>query len=272
MIQDMTYDEYIQNILDTRGRFNCGDKYHERHHIVLKSCGGSNDLDNLIDLYAKEHFIAHKLLAEENPDNLKIVCAYTCMAFLRNDYEHRYELTPDEYEEARIVLSKTMSENRKGDKNPMYGMSGENSPSYGKKHSEETREKMKRNHADFRGNKHGNYGKHPSAETRQKMKESAKARCTEEWRQNVKQRMKERLANPQNHPRTRSVVQLSSNGEFIKEYWGAKQAEQETGIHRSNITACCKNKPNFKTAGGFKWMYKEEYDKLTIQNDYEVSE
>ena len=29
--------------------------------------GGTNDKNNLIDLYAHEHFIAHKILAQENP-------------------------------------------------------------------------------------------------------------------------------------------------------------------------------------------------------------
>ena len=30
---EITYQDFIQNILNTRGRFNCGDEYHERHHI-----------------------------------------------------------------------------------------------------------------------------------------------------------------------------------------------------------------------------------------------
>ena len=66
----MNYKTFIENILNTRGRFACGEEYHERHHIIPKSCGGTNDKNNLIDLFAKEHFIAHKLLALENPDNI----------------------------------------------------------------------------------------------------------------------------------------------------------------------------------------------------------
>ena len=50
----ITYEEFIQNILDTRGRFNCGDEYHERHHIVPKCLGGSDEKNNLIDLYATQ--------------------------------------------------------------------------------------------------------------------------------------------------------------------------------------------------------------------------
>lgn len=35
------YQAFIQNILNTRGRFNCGDEHHECHHIVLRCMGGT---------------------------------------------------------------------------------------------------------------------------------------------------------------------------------------------------------------------------------------
>ena len=63
----MTYNEFIDKIINERGRFNCGNEYHERHHIIPKCLGGTNNKDNLIDLYAKEHFEAHRLLSLENP-------------------------------------------------------------------------------------------------------------------------------------------------------------------------------------------------------------
>lgn len=72
----MTYNEFIQDILDTRGRFGIPKgEYKERHHIIPQCMAGTDDEDNLIDLYAKEHFIAHKLLVEENPDNYSLICA-----------------------------------------------------------------------------------------------------------------------------------------------------------------------------------------------------
>ena len=37
--------------------------YHENHHIIPKSLGGSNDADNMISLTASDHLFAHKLLA-----------------------------------------------------------------------------------------------------------------------------------------------------------------------------------------------------------------
>lgn len=75
MEQNITYQDFIQNILNTRGRFGIPEgEYKERHHIVPKCIGGTNDKDNLIDLYAREHFIAHKLLAIETNDS-KLICA-----------------------------------------------------------------------------------------------------------------------------------------------------------------------------------------------------
>lgn len=72
----ITYAEFIQNILNTRGRFACGDEYHEQHHIVPRCMNGTNDEENLIDLYAREHYEAHRLLALENPENEKLVYAW----------------------------------------------------------------------------------------------------------------------------------------------------------------------------------------------------
>ena len=123
----MTYIEIINNNLDTRGRFACGDEYHETHHVVPKCMNGTDEKSNLIDLFAREHFEAHRLLAIENPDNKKLQLAYVCMSFVKNDKEKRYRLTADEYEQARIACSKATS----GENNPFYGnhsQVGENHP------------------------------------------------------------------------------------------------------------------------------------------------
>ena len=139
-----TYKEFINNILKTRGRFSCGEEYHERHHIMPKCMGGTDNDDNLIDLYAHEHFIAHKLLAQENPDNTKLVYAWWMMSVSKGNSEQgRYELSAIEYEEARIAfinsqkghkatigarekMSEAVKKRYKEDpsKNPMYGKTG----------------------------------------------------------------------------------------------------------------------------------------------------
>lgn len=141
----MTYKEFIDDILQTRGRFGCRDEYHERHHIVPKCMGGGNDEENLIDLYAREHFEAHRLLALENPDDEGLVYAWWCMSVQTNQYtKERYKITAEEYEEVRKIYAQTLSKN-------MYG---ENNHFYGRKHSDETKNKIKKNHADLSGSKH----------------------------------------------------------------------------------------------------------------------
>ena len=126
----MTYKEFIQNIIDTRGQWGIqNDEYFEQHHIIPKCMGGKGDRangvfkyhshhQNCIWLTAKEHFIAHKLLAEENPSNYKLVYAWTM--FWNNK---KIEITPEEYEQMKIfrhaaeVSSETrqkMSDVRKG--------------------------------------------------------------------------------------------------------------------------------------------------------------
>jgi group I intron endonuclease len=57
----------------------------------------------------------------------------------------------------------------------------------------------------------------------------------------------------------KAVVQLSLNGEYINQFRSIKEAYDELGIIASNITAVCKGKN--KTAGGFKWVYLDEYKK-----------
>ncbi len=52
---------------------------------------------------------------------------------------------------------------------------------------------------------------------------------------------------------SRKVLQYSLDGEFIKEWESIASAFKN--LHISNIILCCKG--IYKTAGGFKWKYKE---------------
>ena len=42
--------------------------YTEKHHIIPKCIGGTDDSSNLVVLTAREHFIAHQLLAMMHPE------------------------------------------------------------------------------------------------------------------------------------------------------------------------------------------------------------
>ena len=48
------------------------------------------------------------------------------------------------------------------------------------------------------------------------------------------------------------------DGKFIKEWIGASQAMKELGIDKASIGRVCQGKK--KSAGGFKWSYKEIYN------------
>ena len=144
----------------------------------------------MIDLFAHEHFIAHKLLAHENPDNDKLVYAYTAMSFMSNKYtDKRYTLTPEEYEEAKIAFSEMLKQ-RYSNK--------ENHPSFGTHISEE----RKRLIGDInRGNtyclgrvlsdetkkKIGDANRNPSDETRKKMSAARKGKKLGSQNSNAKQ-------------------------------------------------------------------------------------
>ncbi len=311
-MEGITYKEFIQNILDTRGRFECGDEYHERHHITPRCMGGEDEDENLIDLFAKEHFIAHKLLAEENPDNDKLVYAWGLMAFAKSETQCRYELSPEEYEEIKIALSDARKGRYAGEQNPMYGVRryGSDNPNYGNHYSEDARKKISRaasnrseetrkKISETMKEKYSNqpnpmYGRTHSDESRKKMSESAKERCTEEWRRNMSERkkrlfensenhpmygkttseetkekisnkLKERFKNIENHPNYgtgRIVIQLTLNGEVVCEYKNASDAERHTNINNASIWRCCVGKQ--KTAGGFRWIYKENLEEIQI--------
>lgn len=238
-----TYDKYIQNILITRGRFNC-DGYCERHHIKPRCLGGKNTKENLIDLYAREHFIAHKLLAHENPNNSQLVYAFWMMAHIG-----RVEVTPEEYEEARIACSKIMSRDRKG------WYLGEANPNFGNKWSDEQKQHMsevksnissetrkKQSIAQKRrmSDPHNNpmYGKTHSAEAKAKIAAASKSRSPEVIKK-LSDRARERLRDPRNRPRSIPVVCLSLSETVLDVFVSASDASNATGVSRSQISCCC---------------------------------
>lgn len=117
----MTYNDYIKHIIDVRGQWGIPlDEYFEAHHIIPKCLGGdgncykgrqrTND-KNIIWLYPEEHFIAHKLLAEENPNNNKLVLAWSMMAFPKGKTKRNIEISSEDYAKIRKMQSKISKEN-----------------------------------------------------------------------------------------------------------------------------------------------------------------
>lgn len=64
------------------------------------------------------------------------------------------------------------------------------------------------------------------------------------------------------------VVQLKMNGEYVDCYCSSAEASRQTGINESTINACCNNRNNNKSAGGFLWMKKVDYDTIGASELY----
>lgn len=71
--------------------------------------------------------------------------------------------------------------------------------------------------------------------------------------------------------KNRQISQIDINtGEIIKIWPMMSEIEKVLNINHSLIVACCKLKPQHKTAGGYAWRYAEDYnsntDKETLLN------
>lgn len=95
--------------------------YCETHHIIPRSLGGSNDIDNLVDLTAKEHFICHLLLVKMVPanQNQKLIYAAWCMSNLQNSLQQRHKVTGRTYDWLKKKWAIYNSERTKTN-NPMH--------------------------------------------------------------------------------------------------------------------------------------------------------
>lgn len=58
-----------------RARFRSLTGYKERHHVVPRCLGGTNAKDNMVNLTAEEHFVAHQLLVRIYPNDIRLLSA-----------------------------------------------------------------------------------------------------------------------------------------------------------------------------------------------------
>lgn len=66
------------------------------------------------------------------------------------------------------------------------------------------------------------------------------------------------------------VIQLTLDGEFVNEFTSTMDAYRKTGIAKSNIGGVCNKESYRKSAGGYLWVWKSEYDpnkKYVLEKD-----
>jgi len=71
-----------------------------------------------------------------------------------------------------------------------------------------------------------------------------------------------------NESKIKSVIQFDNLGNIIKEYKSTAEAEKETGINKETIRSNANPNKTGKSAGGFIWIYKEDYDKYGFNIDF----
>lgn len=135
-LTESKYSKWYAKLIEKAKNRSKPEGYTECHHIIPRSFGGNNTPENLVDLTAKEHFVAHLLLWAMNFPGLhghKMLHAVSMMSKLGR-YSIDDGINSRTYEKIRIAYN--------------LATTGKGNPFYGKTHTPESMEKMMRYHAD----------------------------------------------------------------------------------------------------------------------------
>lgn len=139
---------YFQLIFRAQTRILPRTDYRERHHIIPKSLGGSDNSENLVPLTAREHFICHWLLTKMLTGKERSPMVYALFAMRTgHSKQHRYhtKITSRAYstlkKERSSIVSKQLT-GRPVSQETKHKMSASQKGIPRKLHSEETKAKM----------------------------------------------------------------------------------------------------------------------------------
>jgi hypothetical protein len=68
------------NALIERAKIRSLIGYYERHHVIPRCLGGSDDKANIVELTPEEHYVAHQLLVKMHPGDHRLLWAASAMA------------------------------------------------------------------------------------------------------------------------------------------------------------------------------------------------
>lgn len=169
--------------------------------------------------------------------------------------------------ETREKLSKAMKGRFVGEKSPMWGKRGEQSPSWGRHLSEEAKAKLSRiNKGKIlseetrrliseaqRGEKAYNWGKHLSEATKEKLRlNHLGKKLSEETKKKISL---SRKGQPSARKNLNPILQIDiDTGDILKEWDNVHVIHENLGYATYNILKTCRGKQ--KTSNGFKWRFK----------------
>ena len=106
MFTNNKYKKWYDMIIDNAKNRDL-EGYKERHHIIPKCIGGSNEKDNLINLTAREHFICHWLLTKCVTNTFYQKKMLNALGkFVQESSKQQRNLNSRQYEIARKAISK----------------------------------------------------------------------------------------------------------------------------------------------------------------------
>jgi group I intron endonuclease len=203
----------------------------EQRHFKNLSDGNhhSNKLQNSYNKHGEDSFIFDSIEEYDEIDNDKLIQreqywtdyydsykgGYNCRPKAENNYGHKHS------EKTKKLMSKLHS--------------GENNAMYGRKLSEETKEKIRQKIL----------GRFVSDETREKLREAGLDRSHSEETKFKQSRIK----------KSKPILQLDENFCVIKEWYSKREPLRDLGIR---VDYAVKSKNKFTK--GFYWVYKDEYE------------
>ena len=208
----MNYKKIYESIIEKYKQLNFqklnrSDKnyiYLETHHIMPRCMDGTDDLENLVNLPAREHFICHLLLPKIYKGTKFEYKLWTASHrfIYGNDMKNKIRITSNQYKVIKENFSKFRSKANKGSANPNFGnkwtQEQKNNLSkqkkgksleqiMGKERADIAKEKMSKAHKNRKHKK----GYHLSEKTRKLMSINRKGKKkSEEFRKKCSQRMK----------------------------------------------------------------------------------
>lgn len=226
----MNYEKIYHQIV-VRAKNRILECYTEKHHIIPRCMGGSDDKENLVSLTAREHFVCHRLLVQIYPNNSKLKFALWAMCNMKSKRQSRYLPSSRVYESIKIEVIKLISEKKKGVKLSEEHKRKTSETLKGKKRPQEVVDKMVKTRKENGGWNH-------SEETKNKIRSNNGMK-----RQEVRDKLKGREISDETRKKL-SDVSVHKRACIIDGVWyeSIREASNQLGIKWDMVSDRIKSK------------------------------